>query len=324
MSGSLPTVRMGNGVEIHAEECFHFDAGEIGASGVHAISHAHSDHLPQRTIGSRVVCSDITLRCALGRTRKFLEKDSHPSLELLNAGHMDGSNMFLYRGEKTVLYTGDIYTRGRLGDEGAKPVKTDILIIESTYGKPRYIFPSADDMAGIIRDWVEDNLSQHHPVALFAYPLGKSQDLLRILDGLEPYVHASVLNATQMVEHEGCSFRYRPYSKEDAREPFVMICPPQSSGSNLIRYWQGKGMRTAGISGWAIESSYKYRMGVDEAFVYSDHADFEDLMQFVKGCDPSLVLTHHGFADELALEIRKRFNIDARSLTQNQRSLLEF
>jgi putative mRNA 3-end processing factor len=324
MSGEPITVRMGNGVELHAEECFHFDAGEIGTSDVYAISHAHSDHLPQSVQGSKVVCSDTTLRCALGRTRKFLEKRTHPSLELLDAGHMAGSSMFLYRGEKTVLYTGDIYTRSRLNQEGAKPVKTDILIIESTYGKPRYVFPPAEEMVRVIKDWVEDTLSQNLPVALFAYPLGKSQDLIHMFDDLEPYVHQSVLNATRMVEGDDHLYHYRPYPDGDIREPFVMICPTQSCGSNLINSWKRKGMRTAGVSGWAIESSYKYRLGVDEAFIFSDHADFQDLMRFVKDCDPSLVLTHHGFAEELATEIRRKLGIDARPLVQDQRSILEF
>ena len=65
--------------------------------------------------------------------------------ELLNAGHIAGSNMFLVRGEKAVLYTGDMSTRDRFGMEGARPIKTDVLIIESTYGDPSYRFDSDSD-----------------------------------------------------------------------------------------------------------------------------------------------------------------------------------
>ncbi len=324
MSGAFSAIRMGNGVELSGEVEYRFDAEVIDDSAVYCISHAHSDHLPKKMLKSEVVCSDITLKCASGRLHRPLVKTSHPSLRSLNAGHMAGSNMFLVEGEKKVLYTGDINIRDRLGIEGAKPVKVDILIIESTYGKPRYVFPPSDEMVGVIHDWVEDALAQEVPVGLFAYPLGKSQDLIHMVGDLVPYIHDSVLSATRMIECEEIPFSYRPYAKEAVKEPFVMICPTQSVRSNLIRYWRRKGMKTAAVSGWALESSYRYRMGVDEAFPYSDHADFNDLLKFVEGCDPSLVLTHHGFADELALQIRKRLGINARPLYEDQRSLLEF
>lgn len=75
---------------------------------------------------------------------------------------------------------------------------------------------------------------------------------------------------------------------------------------------------------WAIDSSFKCRMRVDEAFPLSDHADFEELMAFVKACDPSVVFTHHGFSVELASEIQRSLDIDAHPLIKNQKSLLEF
>lgn len=78
------------------------------------------------------------------------------------------------------------------------------------------------------------------------------------------------------------------------------------------------------VSGWAIDAGYKRRMGVHEAFPFSDHADFNDLIEFVKGCEPELVITHHGFADSLAYEIKARLGIDARPLVKGQRTLAEF
>ena len=85
-------------------------------------------------------------------------------------------------------------------------------------------------------------------------------------------------------------------------------------------------LRTAAVSGWALSSSFKYQMGVDEAFPFSDHADFEELIAFVKGCDPEVVYTHHGSADTLAEEIKRRLGIEARSLLPppKQRRLGDF
>jgi len=65
---------------------------------------------------------------------------------------------------------------------------------------------------------------------------------------------------------------------------------------------------------------------VDEAFPFSDHADFEELIAFVKACDPEVVYTHHGSADTLAEEIKRRLGIEARSLLPppKQRRLGDF
>jgi putative mRNA 3-end processing factor len=65
-------------------------------------------------------------------------------------------------------------------------------------------------------------------------------------------------------------------------------------------------------------------MGVHEAFPFSDHADFNDLIEFVKGCEPEMVITHHGSADTLAHEIKARLGIEARPLIRGQRTLAEF
>lgn len=317
-------IKLRNGVEFLGVPHCHFDPAIVGDSGIYCISHAHEDHLPRSVQGRKVVCSETTLRCASHRLGHNLESDRSSIVEMKNAGHVAGSTMFLVNGGRRVLYTGDFCPRDRLGITGARPSRADVLVIEATYGMPQYVFPPTDGMIGVIRDWVEDNISQGMSVALLAYPLGKSQELIGMLSDLTPYLHGSVLSMTQLVEGPELLSKCLPYSKESVKEPFLMICPPSVRNSNLIRYWKKKGMRIAMVSGWSIESSFKYRMGVDEAFPISDHADFEELMAFVKACNPSLVFTHHGFSVEMASEIRRLLGIEAHPLIRNQKSLLEF
>ena len=178
-------------------------------------------------------------------------------------------------------------------------------------------------MAKVMRDWVEDTMSQGHPVALFAYPFGKSQDLLHILRDLDPCCDQSVFNATATIGDEERKLNYRLY-EENGRGPFVIVCTSWFRKSTQADLWRRDGLRTAAVSGWAVDTSYRYQMRVDEAFPFSDHADFDELIAFVKGCDPSLVLTHHGFDKVLAVEIGKRLGIEARPLIEDQRSLSEF
>lgn len=325
MPGRAPTIRLGNGVEVLGDAEFHFDADVIEASGTFCISHAHSDHMPKRVVGSEVVCSDVTLRCLNGRSKRPVASAERPDIKVFDAGHMAGSRMFQVEvSGRKVLYTGDLCTRDRCGSRGAKAVKTDVLIIESTYGKPRYVFPPSDLIASLIRDEVEDNFSQGRAVSLYAYPFGKSQDMLRVLREFKPFADRSVYNATALVRDEGDPLDCQLWEGEGPDEPFVVICSPWLNRTRQADSLRTRDVKRLAVSGWAIDSGYKMRMGVHEAFPFSDHADFNDLIAFVKACDPQLVITHHGFADTLAYEIKARLGIEARPLIRGQRSLLEF
>jgi putative mRNA 3-end processing factor len=337
MAGDAPEIRLcpgGQGVELRMGGTrFYFDPRSTPDDGVHCISHAHSDHLPSATKkleGRSIVCSPITATLTSRRLKRPLAKaivpSSRPDVEMLNAGHIAGSNMFLVRGDQSVLYTGDMSTRDRFGMKGARPVKTDVLIIESTYGDPKYDFPATDRIARVIKDWVEDSVSSGYSTALFAYPLGKSQELIRMLSDFEPFIEGSVLDCTRDIESHGVEYCYRPLEANHGFEsPCVMVCSTNAKYGLISRVRRGH-LKPAAVSGWALSSSFKYQMGVDEAFPFSDHADFKELIEFVKGCDPKVVYTHHGSADILAEEIKRRLDIEAISLLPppKQRRLGDF
>lgn len=319
-----PNVRLGNGVELLGGTKCYFDPVDIGHSGIYCLSHAHFDHLPSKMLGDEVICSPITQRCAQDRLKRKLKIKEHPQVKMLDSGHILGSNMFLFEGEQRVLYTGDMCPRDRLGLMGAKPVKTDTLILESTFGLPRYIFPPREEMERTILNWVEDRLASGRSVAVLAYPLGKSQEMLMLFKGMDPYLYGSSLLTTQLIEDVGVEFSYRPFDLKRAEGPFLLICPTGVRRTSFIESLRKKGMFTISISGWAIDPSFKQRMGVDETFPLSDHADFNDLLWFTEKCEPSVVYTHHGFERDLASQIRTRLGIDAYPLVKDQRSLLEF
>jgi putative mRNA 3-end processing factor len=325
MPGRALTIRLGNGVEVLGDEEFRFDAEVIEPAGTFCISHAHSDHLPKRIAGTEVVCSDVTLRCLNGRSKKQAVQRDRPDIAMFDAGHMSGSRMFQVEvNGRRVLYTGDLCTRDRCGNKGARPVKTDVLIIESTYGKPRYVFPPSDVIASLVRDEVEDTFSQGRPVSLYAYPFGKSQDMLRVLKEFGPLADRSVYNATALVRSEADPLDCQLWEGDEQDGPFVVICSPWLNRTGQADALRRREVKRLAVSGWALDSGYKMKMGVDEAFPFSDHADFNDLIAFVKACEPEMVITHHGFADSLAHEVKARLGIEARPLVRGQRSLLEF
>jgi Cft2 family RNA processing exonuclease len=260
------------------------------------------------------------MRCAHLRN-KPIEMVSDERVRILDAGHIHGSAMFeVDAGDKKVLYTGDFCTRDRPGMKGARPVKTDIMVVEATYGHPKYKFPSIDDTIHRMRIWIEDCLSQRYSVAIFAYPLGKSQNLVHILEDFEPYLHSTVKDSTDVVCSCGLHMRYRDYA-DIGEEPCVIICPSGAYGA-IGQDMRRRRLRTATATGWAMYGGFNRWTNTDAAFPLSDHADYHDIMQFVKACSPELVYTTHGggdgedhdFDEVLASHIKKDLGIDARPL----------
>ena len=113
-------------------------------------------------------------------------------------------------------------------------------------------------------------------------------------------------------------------AKDSVFQPSAQMEPTASSTASVIENLRRRGMLTISISGWAVDSSFKHRMGVDETFPMSDHADFNDLLWFTERCDPAVVYTHHGFERDLASHIQTRLGIETYPLVKDQRSLLEF
>jgi Cft2 family RNA processing exonuclease len=74
-------------------------------------------------------------------------------------------------------------------------------------------------------------------------------------------------------------------------------------------------VRTAVITGWALDPGAIYRHRCTAAFPLSDHADYPSLLQFVERVQPKRVFTVHGFAQEFAATLRQR-GIDALALGQ--------
>jgi putative mRNA 3-end processing factor len=60
-----------------------------------------------------------------------------------------------------------------------------------------------------------------------------------------------------------------------------------------------------------VEPGAAHRYGADRAFPLSDHADFAGLVNYARATGAQEVLTHHGFAVELAHALRAR-GIEAR------------
>jgi len=297
------------------------------------ISHAHSDHIGEHR---EVILSAPTARFMQTRLkrapiehvlpfgeRKDFEANSLPfHCTLLPAGHIFGSAMLFIEVESTcLLYTGDFKLRHGLSAEPCEPRPADILIMETTYGRPQYKFPpTADIMSGILR-FCQEALDNDETAVLLGYSLGKSQELLCGLGdaGLPIMLHGAVYKLTQIYEQFGqCFPKYVRYDPASAKGK-VLLCPPSVAHSAMLRNL-GRA-RSALLTGWAVDPNCRYRYRVDAAFPLSDHADYPDLIEMVKRVSPKKIYTLHGFAADFAQTLR-HLGFDAQALSEDEQMVL--
>lgn len=331
----MTTVRHTDGIEIELPDgrVVHADASRPDGD-VAVCSHAHGDHLYSDAPNS-MVCSDLTAALAGVRRDAAPTPRSHPDVELLDAGHIPGSRATLITAEDTardepvrILYTGDVSTRDRFYLDGFEPVDADILVVEATYGSPEYVFPPQDELEAEIVDWFEDTADR--PVICMGYTLGRAQEiqlLARRAGRSRLLVSDAIADINAVVEaHLDVDFGAESYEREtDLSAGDVLVLPGQTNSLSFVeRLRESTDAIKAGFSGWAVDSSFKFRGGYDDTFVLSDHCDYEELLDIVRGVDPEQVYVQHGAVDEFASLLTSETPYRAQSLQRNQTTLGDF
>jgi len=298
------------------------------------VSHAHADHVAPH---AESICSTTTKRIVEKRFGnrgdvighdfgKPFERDGF-RFELIPAGHILGSaQIWIERiaDGDTLLYTGDFKLRSGVASEPteSKPART--LIMETTYGLPKYRLPPTEEVMAQLVRFVRETMEDGQVPMLAAYSLGKAQELIFAIHEAAPEIpflfHSSVARMTRIYGEFGYELPEWETIKKGSRfAGKVVIAPPSAIRSQQLR--RVKNRVTAMNSGWGLDPGAKFRYQVDEVFPLSDHADYDDLLRYVEMVDPERVLTLHGFADEFARDIRERGR-EAWSLTgQNQLEL---
>jgi DNA ligase 1 len=278
------------------------------------VSHAHSDHIGnhREVILSTITAKLMTARLPGNRLEHQLEfrvpfPFRNAQITLYPAGHIYGSaQAHVLFEDQTLLYTGDFKLRQGKSAEPIEWHKSDILIMETTYGLPRYIFPPTDQVVAQLVKFCAEAIEEDTTPILFGYSLGKAQEILAALfgSGLRILLHPAIFRMTKL--YEALQDRLPPYSLYRPQDlpGSVLICPPSANRTRLVQ--SIKARKTAMLTGWALNPGANYRFQCDAAFPLSDHADYSDLLKYVDLVQPQRVFTLHGYAHEFAEDLRRR------------------
>jgi putative mRNA 3-end processing factor len=297
-------------------------------------SHAHSDHL--MTTGKKniacardVLASEATTRLARVRGNALSLascKDCFDGYDLIDTCHVLGSRGLLI--DHQIYYTADISTRQRGFMGSARIPRADTLIVESTFGIPRYVFPPVYDVVHTTNKIIGEMFDRGVSVILMGYPLGKAQLLIQLFQHWAPlYIHDSVEKINHVYRHFGIRLKEGTVISNvkqnfllEKSAPWLMILPLGAARSGYVKTIKERYRAvTIGFSGWAMDKAYRFMMGLDYALPLSDHCDYRELVRLVLASRARKVYTIHGFSAEFALSLRG-MGIDAEPLRRRHKS----
>ncbi len=220
----------------------------------------------------------------------------------LNAGHMLGSTQFLITlPDTSILYTGDINYLDTLTTKRAENVECDTLVMEATYGDPSYIFPDREKIYADIVQWTLNVIKEGFTPVFRSYTAGKAQELVKVFN---VYTNLNVLTSdriskiNKIYSESNIDLEYDEISSDIERQSSVYIM----SRPNDLCF--EKCMRAI-VTGWAIRMNTRK----SAAFPLSSHADFNQLVEFVKDSKAKTVYNFTGFTDLFSNHLRKRLGI---------------
>ncbi|MGC8948208.1 MAG: hypothetical protein ACP5OK_02585 [Thermoprotei archaeon] len=311
-----------------------FDSMQGFSGDLILISHAHSDHVKgvNGNDNSVLLLSPPTMDIVFQRVRKMRRGVStiRPNdfksyddiiVEAYNAGHVLGSLEFLLEFYNLRIgYTGDFNIYGSIVDDPAYIMKDlDVLIIESTYGRPDYIFPPRSFIYEKILSWIAANIKDGRTVVIGVYPLGKAQELTYLFNKEfgRVVVTERIYNINKVFDKHKFKLDYEliEHKIKSVFDGGELIIAATSEVSKIVSMINSKSIGKAVGSvctGWSL--NYHNSNNGLQYFPLSSHSDFKGLLKYVEESRPKMVYTLYGFSSELAGYINRKLNIKASPL----------
>jgi Cft2 family RNA processing exonuclease len=224
-------------------------------------------------------------------------------VELIPSGHMLGSaQMVVDKGEKTLIYAGDI---SHVKLPTAKPLSVrscDVLVLKCPHG-PDSELPTMAESLELLLKFIEEALSLNATPLLTLNALGIGQDIIKSLgdNGYKLSLHPSIHQITKVYESFGISFGDYELLKPANVYDRVVIASYEHSNTDDIKKIKAK--RKAIITEWGKEEVH-HDQSICETFTFSSKAGFDELMQYVDKVNPGKIYLIDRYANEFAKKLK--------------------
>ncbi|MFI5412858.1 MAG: MBL fold metallo-hydrolase [Candidatus Micrarchaeales archaeon] len=271
-------------------------------------------------------------------------------IEFYDAGHISGSAITLLervhaKDYKRVVYTGDFKLSEQILHKGAEIVKSDLLIMESTYAMKEH--PDRKKSVKDFIDKIKETLDQNGTALIPAFAVGRSQEILTMLhqNGLaqHTYLDGMAKDATSIILNHPGFINNADELKKASREAqwigdrserkealnghsIVLTTSGMLNGGPVMDYitklnknshifltgfqQEGTNGRMLLDSGMIMAEGGKKKITNPVTFHdFSAHAGRSDLFEYVKKSSPTAVVCVHGSEDnakKLASELKEQ------------------
>jgi len=277
------------------------------------MSHAHADHIATHELGFCTPATAALFRHRRGARHRTKEMPYRQALELgplrlttYPAGHCLGSAMLLVEdGKQSLLYTGDYKLGPSATSEPAELPQADILVMESTFGRPKFRMPPREETIGELIELVRRILTEEQTPVIHAYALGKAQEVTRLLTdaGIPVQQHPMTFAVSEVYRECGVDLGQVSKYVDQLLPGHAVVTLPR--GMKQFRLAGIERPVSIAVTGWAVDPSTKYRQKVDYALPLSDHADFNELLETVEQVGAKQIYCTHGpreFVEHLRVE----------------------
>ncbi|CAN5510461.1 ligase-associated DNA damage response exonuclease [soil metagenome] len=286
------------------------------------ITHGHSDHA-RPGMGAYLCHHDsIPVLQHRFRGRGLFDGLSYGERRVVNgvtlslhpAGHIIGSAQIRIEVDDDVWVVSGDYKRQP--DPLAplfEPLRCNVFITESTFGLPIFQWPSVEEIMKKMHAWWQGNIERNVVSMIQAYPLGKAQRLLFLLDqSIGPvFLHASVADMYMALRASGINLPdaeiLTPATTPEQLRSAMVITPGIANSLNIGP------SEIAMASGWMAVRSMRQRSSSGIGFVMSDHIDWPDLHRTIEETEAETVYVTHGYEDDVVRYLHEQGR-DARPL----------
>jgi putative mRNA 3-end processing factor len=311
----LAVDRAPHGLRVRGTELY---LDPVGRPQIGFLAHARGVRatLPERTVLSARTLALLkasqqrTLRKAAPLPAAFGQSFALAGLRLSlhPAGHVLGSAQIRCESVdgKVLVYAADL---GGLGErapstaEACERLRCGVLVLRASYGHPRFSFPPRSEALADLLAFVRGALAERRTPVVLAASLGGAQEAMRALEGHEVSAHPAILRAAEVYRAQGVEL---PLASTLGTIRFGQVVLLPADPRSRRRLGEMGPYRTCLLSGRAAIPGFAEKLGVDRILPLSDHAGFSDLVDYVLQSGASSVLTVHGYARDLAEELRRR------------------
>ena len=281
-----PSIPVDRAIITHA----HSDHAKWGSK--HYLSHKHSEPILRLRLGDTISLQNVEYG------ERFTINGVHFSLHA--AGHIIGSAQVRveHNGEVWVA-SGDYKLENDNFCTPFEPVKCNVFITESTFGLPIYKWQPQQTIFSEIDAWHSKNKMEGKASVLMGYSLGKMQRILKniTIDNQTIYAHGAIYTLNEKLRQAGFDLPSLTLITRDTDKKLfkgsLILAPPSADGSAWMKKFNPYSLGYC--SGWMLVRGAKNRRAIDQGFVLSDHADWNDLNTAVKNSGAEKVFVTHGY-----------------------------